>query len=131
MTNIHSLFIVDDHDLYRLVTKQLIETSTLVKKVVTFPDGEKAIESLKASKEEDLPEVIFLDISMPVMDGWEFLDEFKRIKSTLGKKITIYIISSSINPADIERAKSISEVTDFIIKPLTKQKFIDIITNFD
>ncbi|OPZ98603.1 MAG: hypothetical protein BWY70_01181 [Bacteroidetes bacterium ADurb.Bin408] len=64
---------------------------------------------------------------MPVMDGWEFLEEYIMLQPKLEKKITIYIISSSINPRDIERASTINAVTDFIIKPVTREKFTEII----
>ncbi|PLB17916.1 MAG: Two-component response regulator [Flavobacteriaceae bacterium FS1-H7996/R] len=76
---------------------------------------------------EALPDVILLDLNMPVMDGWEFLEEFISLKPKLEKKIPIYIVSSSNDPADIMKAKSISEVTDFIIKPVTEAKFVEMI----
>jgi CheY-like chemotaxis protein len=63
---------------------------------------------------------------MPIMDGWEFLEEYMLLSPELGRTITIYIISSSISPHDIAKAKSISLVTDFIIKPVSKEKLIEI-----
>ena len=69
--------------------------------------------------------MIFLDLFMPVMNGWNFLEEYILLKPYLKKKITIYIISSSIDPVDIKRAKSISEVSDYIIKPITRSKFLE------
>jgi CheY-like chemotaxis protein len=76
-----------------------------------------------------LPEVIFLDLSMPIMDGWQFLDEFTSLslKTDKTEKILIYICSSSISPHDITKAKEISSVTDFIIKPVTKDKLAEIV----
>ena len=78
---------------------------------------------------ESLPDIILLDLSMPIMDGWQFLDEFVKINPKIGKKITVFICSSSISPDDVARAKSINAVSDFIIKPMTKDKLIEIIKN--
>jgi CheY-like chemotaxis protein len=60
------------------------------------------------------------------MDGWQFLDSFVNIESHNIKKIIIYICSSSISPYDVDRAKKISAVTDYIVKPITKDKLIEI-----
>jgi hypothetical protein len=62
-----------------------------------------------------------------VMDGWGFLENYLLMKPAIDKKIYIYIVSSSINPMDVERARSISDVTDYVVKPITKNKFIDML----
>jgi CheY-like chemotaxis protein len=80
---------------------------------------------------EALPEIILLDLSMPVMDGWQFLDEFVMLNPRVGKKITIYICTSSISPDDLNKAKSISAVSDYIIKPVSKEKLIEVIEQLD
>jgi CheY-like chemotaxis protein len=89
----------------------------------------EAIDFLKKVKDypAKLPDIIFLDLFMPIMDGWGFLNEFILLRPNLKKKITIYIVSSSIDPADLQRAKSFSDVTDFIIKPITEKKIINTI----
>ena len=65
-----------------------------------------------------LPDIILLDINMPVMDGWQFMELFALLNPTLSKKIDVYMVSSSINKADIKRAKAITDISDFIVKPL-------------
>lgn len=82
-------------------------------------NGKEAIEAIRAGKAD----VMFLDLNMPVMDGWEFLNEFIKIKNNLNKKITLYVVSSSIDPRDLERAKSFNLVTDYLIKPIELKKF--------
>lgn len=67
---------------------------------------------------ELLPDVIFLDINMPIMNGWQFLDEFKKMQNSIDKNITIYLVSSSFDDRDISRSKDYAEVTDYIIKPV-------------
>jgi CheY-like chemotaxis protein len=82
-----------------------------------------------AQNAAQLPEIILLDLNMPVMDGWEFLEEFTLLKPRLEKKITIYVVSSSIAPSDIQRAEAINEVTDYIVKPITTEKLLDMLKN--
>ena len=129
MNPIQNICLIDDDDLFHFITQKVIERTGFVKNIRVFYNGREAIrfiESVRTMKEE-LPDVILLDLAMPVMDGWEFLEEFSSLKPKLGKKIIIYIVSSSNDPADIIKAKSISEVTDFIIKPVTEAKFVDMI----
>ncbi len=97
--------------------------------IKVFGNGLDALNFIKENINypEVLPEIILLDLSMPIMNGWQFLDEFTKINGDIGKKITIYVCSSSISPDDIARAKIISEVSDFIIKPITKDKLVDMI----
>jgi len=133
MNSIKNLLLIDDDEIFTFMTKRIIEKTHLAEQIKIFENGKEAIDFLDkfAGKPEVLPEVIFLDLSMPVMDGWGFLEEYIDLKPRLGKKITLYIISSSVSPRDHERAKSYSEVSDFIITPMTKEKFIDIIKNLD
>lgn len=86
-----------------------------------FSDGEEAIEFFEANTKstDKLPDVVFLDINMPIMDGWDFLEEYVKLKPSIEKKITIYVVSSSVHPEDIERATKISEVSDYLIKPVS------------
>ena len=131
MRPIKYVFLVDDDKLFVYLTKKTIEATNFEGIIKEFGDGREAIEYLKeiAGMEEMLPDFIFLDLSMPIMDGWEFLEEYLLIEPTFKKKITLYICSSSISPHDVERAKSIEAVTDFIIKPITKEKFIEMLGN--
>jgi DNA-binding NtrC family response regulator len=125
MEQINKLFLVDDDTTYTFLTELLIIKSNKVKQVQVFNDARKAIDSLRSNikNNELLPEVIFLDLNMPIMNGWDFLKEFKLIKTNLHKKIIIYIVTSSINPVDFEKAILTENVVDFIIKPITKEKF--------
>ena len=124
-----NVFIIDDDKLFVFLTRKTINTTNLDTQISEVGDGQDAINHLKQllGQPDSLPDVILLDLSMPIMDGWEFLDEYTALEPQLGKKIKLYIFSSSISPHDIERAKEISVVTDFIIKPLFKEKFIEMI----
>lgn len=125
MRPINLVLLVDDDEIYKFIGSKIIESTNLVKRIKTFSNGEEAINFLKSnSKNVDLlPEIILLDLNMPIMDGFEFLEKYILLEPKLGKKITIYIVSSSVSPADIEKINQISEVSDYIIKPITKEKF--------
>ena len=126
-----NVFIIDDDKLFVFLTRKTINTTNLDTEISEFGDGQDAIDHLRqiVDNKELLPDVILLDLSMPIMDGWEFLEEYTALEPRIGKKIKLYIFSSSISPHDIERAKNISVVTDFIIKPLFKEKFIEMVGN--
>ncbi len=123
------VFLVDDDKLFVFLTRKTINATNLVTGIQEFNDGEQAIDYLKqiVGNTDLLPDIIFLDLSMPIMDGWGFLKEYMLLEPQIEKKIKVYIFTSSISPHDVERAKGIGVVTDFIVKPLLKEKFIDIL----
>ncbi|MBW4362602.1 response regulator [Flavobacterium sp. NAS39] len=131
MTAIMQLTLVDDDEVFVFLTSKMIEQSKLVDLIKIFDNGYDALVFLKENlgNIDALPDIILLDLSMPIMDGWQFLEEYVKINPVIGKKITIYICSSSISPVDVSRAKAIDEVSDFIIKPVTKDKLVEMIKN--
>lgn len=131
MKHSKSLILIDDDEIVVYLTQKIVSQNDLVELIKVFNNGKDAIDYLKENinNPELLPEIIFLDLFMPIMDGWEFLDEYITLRPRMGKSITIYIISSSVSPTDINRAKKYSEVSDYIIKPVTKTHFLDILKN--
>lgn len=119
--------IIDDDKIYVNLVRKIIEIKKLSENLLIFKNGKEALDYFKLImenlSEEKLPDIIFLDLNMPVMDGWEFLGEFVKIKNNFEKKITLYVVSSSIDPRDLERAKSFNMVTDYLIKPIELKKF--------
>ncbi|WP_299105914.1 response regulator [uncultured Winogradskyella sp.] len=114
--------IIDDDKIYVNLVRKIIETKKLCDHLLIFKDGKEGIDYfetlLQNFEKEHLPEVILLDLNMPVMDGWEFLERFTKIKNKFNNPITLYVVSSSINSIDIEKAKSLSSVQNYLIKPV-------------
>ena len=127
--------IIDDDNLYLKIVQRIIESKKLCKEIIIFKNGKDAIDHFKSiindSNMKKIPDVIFLDLNMPIMDGWEFLDEFLKIPRSLKKRITLYVVSSSIDPRDINRAKSISLVEDYLIKPITYEELKKVFSAID
>jgi len=123
------IFLVDDDDLFPFLFREYIKETDISPEVTVFNKGKNVLDYLKDSleKTELLPDIIFLDLNMPVMDGWEFVEEFILLKPHLLKKIKLYIFSSTISPVDIERAREIQSISEFIIKPSTPEKINAII----
>ncbi|MEH6745585.1 MAG: response regulator [Maribacter arcticus] len=121
MKKVQVCCIIDDDPIFIYGTKRIIEKVDFCNKIIVYNNGQEAIDGIYEliKTKEQLPDVILLDINMPVMDGWEFLVEFKKLQNLFSKKIHIYIASSSVDPRDIERIKNYKEVSDYILKPIT------------
>ena len=121
----HKAIIIDDERLARNELKKLLSDFPEVEVIGEAANAAEGIEKIESL----MPDLIFLDLNMPVMDGWGFLAEYEDICNTLAKKNKLYIVSSSISPHEMERAGNISSVSEFIIKPLVKEKFLEILDN--
>jgi len=127
LENIKTVCVIDDDKIYVYGLKKLISLKQLCPNLLEFENGKLAIDYIADPKNQDaLPDIIFLDINMPVMDGWDFMENFVKIKSQLGKKITVYMVSSSIDNEDINRAKNISDISDYVVKPVTPARLIEL-----
>ncbi|GAB4402272.1 MAG: response regulator [Microscillaceae bacterium] len=124
-----NLYVIDDDDIYRLTFTRLLASTGYDKKVYYFEDGEYAIDFLQRNIHlvEELPDLILLDLNMPIMDGWDFIDAFRILNLHSIKDITIYIVSSSVSEEDISKAQLISEVSGYIVKPITKNQLENIL----
>lgn len=119
-----TICLIDDDEINRFVMAKTIRVSGIDANVMTYPNGRQAmLDFLEfASEPSKLPDLIFLDINMPLMNGWQFLEEFERLERLFTKEMSIYMVSSSIDPRDIDRSKTYRHVIDFIEKPLTAEK---------
>ncbi len=123
--NVTTRFIVIDDDEFNnkicSVTLEKIAKDADVKTFQNPLEGFDHIATQYAGTDNDATAILFLDINMPVMNGWEFLERFEELDTDTKKRIKIYILSSSVDKRDIEKAKADKNVVHYLIKPLTKE----------
>ena len=112
-------YIIDDDKIHQFGMRRMLNYINKPITLFQFYNGLEALEYIKTHLPQlnNLPDVIFLDVNMPVMNGWKFLDEFIHLVPSKNRRTTIYMVTSSVSNADIEKAASYNEVTDYIIKP--------------
>lgn len=125
MTNdrpIDLVMLVDDNDTDNFISKRIIEITKFADRVEVKNSGKSALDYLKEyeDSEEMLPNLIFLDINMPIVDGFVFLYEFEKFNDTIKNKCKVIILSSSDNKRDIDKIVNNDHVIKFITKPLTE-----------
>lgn len=131
MIKVNSLCIIDDDPITVFGMRKMIDSIVSYKTISVFENGKLAIDGINAmiSNQEDIPEVIFLDINMPVMDGWQFLEEF--IALPIENKIQINIFTSSIDTRDeqnwIDYKNKTHHTVTYNHKPLNADKILEII----
>jgi CheY-like chemotaxis protein len=125
------VMLVDDNDTDNFISKRIIEITGFSKRIEIKNSGKAALDYLKENerKPENLPSVIFLDINMPVVDGFVFLYEFEKFSELVRSKCKVIILSSSDNKRDIDKIVNNNHVIKFITKPLTETALQEIRLN--
>lgn len=113
--------IIDDDHIFIYGIKRLMIETNFCEEILVYDNGEDAIKEFKSHEEagKQLPSIIFLDLNMPIMNGWDFLDAFCKIGSSEINNTVVYIISSSVDPRDLVRIKDYAIVKNYILKPVT------------
>ena len=124
----YAVMLVDDNEIDNLINQKMIEAAGISEHIFVHSGAKSAIEFLKnieklAKVPVDLylPEVIFLDIDMPLMDGFQFLDEFEKLSDSIKNHCNIVMLTSSLNPQDMNKAKKNQFVLKYLNKPLTQE----------
>ena len=126
---IKNIFLIEDDEIFGYLISKIIKDTGQVENVMVFSNGQDALDHFKNPGEGVLvhPEIILMDLYLPVMDGWQFLEAYTQMFNHKTTNTHIYVLSSSISPYEISRAKGLPVVKDYIIKPVTLDKIKEII----
>ena len=119
MKKINLACLIEDDPIHVFLTQKYIDMIGKVENLMICSNGKEAFDKLSAiiTAGEVLPELILLDLNMPIWDGWQFLDEFTKIP--IKEKVVIYILTSSNNPEDLKRAAEYKLESNYLVKPIT------------
>jgi CheY-like chemotaxis protein len=125
------VMIIDDNVIDLYITRRLIIKNLFSKEVLEYYSADKALKYLQNHQEKPhlLPQIIFIDIYMPVMSGFEFMEAYDKLTTTLNSDCQVYILSSTIDENDIERSYNDKNITAFQVKPITKEFLESIVAN--
>ena len=122
-----NVLLIDDNEIDNFINERIIATSFFAQNIIVKKSAQDALVYLKEIDEVgQLPDIIFLDLNMPVMDGFGFLEEFARLDEKIKKHCKVVVLSSSISPEDIDRASANPHVYKYLNKPLS-DKYLDAI----
>ena len=126
-TKLKCIMLIDDNDDDNFYHERIIRKSNAAETVITERSADAALNRLK-NQPDTIPDLIFLDINMPGMNGWEFLQEYSKLDKHLQSRLVIVLLTTSENPDDKRKAENIN--IDFKTKPLTKEMLADITNTY-
>jgi CheY-like chemotaxis protein len=132
MKKLKCVLLVEDDQTHNFFNSFLIESLALADQVAVAENGADALQYLEraGSGEEQMPELILLDINMPVMNGFEFIDTYEKLNEDMKSKILVVMLTTSMRPTDIERAKSYPSIAEYLYKPVSQQTLSDLIGKY-
>jgi CheY-like chemotaxis protein len=119
MQKFNIIWLIDDDEIFCFSVERIIEISNFSKEVRCFPNGLVALDAIRELETNfgKMPDIIFLDVNMPILDGWQFLDNIKNCP--IAEHLNIYMLSSSIDSIDLQRANEYHMVRKYIAKPIS------------
>ena len=132
MQKIDYACVIDDDEIFLYWTTKIMQEINFCGETLIYRNGQEALNGLTAmvKKEGKLPQILLLDINMPLMDGWGFLKQFEHLIKKVETKVLIYIVTSSVDLADLIKAKEFSIVHNYILKPLSVDNLMEIKASF-
>ncbi len=128
MATYKRVMLIDDNEIDNIINEKIIEATNFAENILKFQTGQEALEYLSSNQDNlaEIPEIVFLDINMPIMDGFQFLEDFEKFSQDVHDRCKIIMLSSSISPKDIDRAASSKYVKKYLNKPL-KPRYLEAI----
>ncbi|WP_420583372.1 response regulator [Reichenbachiella sp.] len=132
MKKLNCVLLVDDDEPTNFLNEMLISQLDCTRSIVAVQSGREALDYLCTEKEGQYPQpdLILLDINMPGMNGWEFLDKYNELDASKKGQVIIMMLTTSLNPDDEAKAQGINEIKSFLKKPLTKEDFLAILSEY-
>lgn len=127
---LNRVLLIDDDDVTNFLHKKVLMRTGIVRNIEIAETAKEALDLLSENDVSGKPELIFLDVNMPGLTGWDFIDEYKAIKERYGIESTIILLTASANPDDEKKARDINEITEFLSKPLTDEMVNEIIKKY-
>lgn len=130
MKKLKNILLIDDNEADNYLHQMTLEEVGCAEKISVLENGKKALDYLLDLKENELPfpDLIFLDINMPLLNGWEFVEAFNEFNSGLEQSIVVVMLTTSLNPDDEDKAEKNKGVNGFLNKPLTSDTIHDILS---
>lgn len=131
MKKIQASCIIDDDPIFIYGTKRIMEEVDFCEDILVYNNGQDALDSFAdlTKTDKELPSIIFLDLNMPIMNGWEFLEQFIKIENNNLGKVIVYIMSSSVDPRDLERVGNYEIIHNYILKPFSSKDLENILVD--
>ncbi|MDP4264952.1 MAG: response regulator [Bacteroidota bacterium] len=132
---LNSILLIDDDEPTNFLNKMILEEMDCAENIVVAQSGREAISYLTGGKDIEggkpfpMPDLIFLDINMPAMDGWEFLEMFRIMAARRPKRAVMVMLTTSLNPEDEIRSAAVADITTYKNKPLSKKMMEEILQN--
>ncbi|MDP5092280.1 MAG: response regulator [Polaribacter sp.] len=133
MKKLDTILLIDDDPATNFLHKFILQKESCAENILAFQNAEEALEYIKETIKSGFhyPELIFLDINMPRMNGWEFIEEYNKISNENKVSKIVVMLTTSLDPKDKEKAESIKDINQFLSKPLTLEKIHQVLESFN
>lgn len=130
MKKLSKILIIDDDPMTTYIQKRFLDGFQVADQIEIVNDGEEALERIKydiqSGNDDNIPALIFVDLNMPFMDGFQFLEAYQNLEFEIKDSVVVSVLTSSFSRKDINRVKEFPVVDDYVVKPLTQEKMMEL-----